>query len=1066
MRSGGQLSLIGGAGMGHLFRAEVLKRYLHEHSTTPIVSIDENAKRIASWLGSLSVTTAGESSLETAFTNDILCGVLGYSIYPPQPGDIASLYQKPSSQVTRIPRTPDAMLGEFHENGLQFTAAVELKTPGTDLDAPQPRVNSETPVEQGFYYGRRILGTRWVLVSDMRRIRLYSVESDGEYEEIRLDDCVKSGQPTEMYRRLHFLFHHQYLIAERENSQVALLYEKSAAQRLEVRDSFYQAYYDIRTDLYQAVRKAAADLDHPDRQQLLGATQRLLDRLVFLYFCEDHPQQLIPRTTVQKVCDAARLMPGTSGSKVYRALKDLFREVDAGSPAGNKIRIFGYNGELFKDHPIVDRIDLPDALHDKQYLVSDGKRGQRRVSGVWGLHEYDFWSELNEHLLGHIFEQSLSDMGAVGTKGERTAAERLRERKKHGIFYTSSILSDFLADSAIEALLDESAPIGDSGDLDQSLGGRLSALHDLRIIDLACGSGAFLVSAYHALLREYWRVRLSTEKVANPAGGPAPDLFQAAAAADQASLLRQCLYGADILPQAVEIAKLALWLSSARNGEKVADLGANLVAADSLRIDCVLEALSLECGTVDLVIGNPPWGGEVTPEAYRLAAESLGIPSDERLDTWELFLLLGIHVLREGGRLSLVIPDSFFYSEKQRTRQRLLSMATVEKLHYLGPDWFGNQVRMGTVVIQARKGSPDRNTDIFCSVLAGDLRRQAIRGKIPLTQLESQMGHQVPMARVLDSETAEFQVFRGKEDDRIMERMVASSIAMGDLCERGRGEEVNKSGTLWVCPGCLAITTPGAKAKGGGYNEKACPTCGHILTAQNVQAARLTADLTGTPSSLLPYIDGDDINRRYQTVTPTKGLRTDVTGWAYKPCGLYASPKILIRQAGVGIVATLDLTNARCPQSVYVYRLLEEHASAGYAHEYVLAALLSRTMTYYVFKQFGEIDPAKAHSKLTHDRLQSLPIPRLDFADQRHRDIQAAIVADVRLLLAGTAALGGEEDGRVELQLRRLWGIAAVEGAYVNSQFYGLDNSQVVRDLFPAGPPKPQEIPPPVENHV
>lgn len=1061
MRISGQLSLLGGAGSGHLIRAEILKRYLHEHATTDIPSADDNAKRIATWVGSLASTNATESSLEHSFTNDILCRVLGYTLFPPAPGTTASLYPKPSSQVTRIGRTPDALLGEFGDTALRFTAAVELKSPGADLDAPQPRVNNETPVEQGFYYGQRILGVKWVVVSDMQRIRLYSVESDGEYEEFRLSDCFDGNRkPTEEYRRLHFLLHDNYLVRDHENSQVSLLYDKSAAQQLEVRDSFYRAYYEIRADLYQAIRQAARGLaDHCDRPQLLEATQRLLDRLVFICFCEDHPQQLIPRGTIQRVCDAARLMPGSSRSKVYAALKDLFREVDAGSPAGNRIHIFGYNGELFKEHRIIDHIDLPDSLHDKQYVVQDNKHRQRRVSGVWGLHEYDFWTELNEHLLGHIFEQSLSDLDDVGTPRARGAAERLQERRSGGIYYTSSILSDFLANSAIQALLDETAPIAAAGSLKESLATRLSALLGVRVADFACGSGAFLVSAYHALLREYWRLRASMAKVDVSPGQANPDLFTSTAAADQAGLLRRGLYGADILPQAVEIAKLALWLSSARKSEKVADLGSNIAVADSLRFGHLMHALALEPGSLDLVIGNPPWGGVCDPSAYEEATAALGVSSQERLDTWELFLLLGLRALKEGGRLALVLPDSFFYSEKENTRQRLLEMATVEKLHYLGPDWFGPQVRMGTLVIQARRGSVNRDADILCSVLAGGLRRQTIQGKVPLTQVEAQTGRQVPMARVMDSPSAEFQVFRGRRDDRIIEQMSANSICLGKLCERARGEEVNKAGKLWICPSCSALTTPGTKVKGGGSNAKACPQCGYMLLEDKVHVTSLIVDTSASSADMVPYVDGDDIHRRYQAVRPTKEIRTGVPGWSYKPSALYASPKILIRQAGVGLVATLDHTSARCPQSVYIYRLQAEYASQGYAYEYVLAALLSRTMTYYIFKQYGEIDPAKAHSKLTHDRLESLPIPRLDLSSGYVRGMQDSIIAHVRELLAGSAKLGGEQDADIELTLRQLWHVDVDDGAYINGQFYGLDNSQVVQDLFPGGPPFPQDSP-------
>ena len=203
------------------------------------------------------------------------------------------------------------------------------------------------------------------------------------------------------------------------------------------------------------------------------------------------------------------------------------------------------------------------------------------------------------------------------------------------------------------------------------------------------------------------------------------------------------------------------------------------------------------------------------------------------------------------------------------------------------------------------------------------------------------------------------------------------------------------------------------------------------------------------------FIDGDDINRRYARVEPRKWLRLAVPGWSYKDQSLYRSPKILLRQAGVGICATLDESSSWCPQSVYMYRLRENEAAKGYRHEFVLASLLSRTMAYFVFKRFAEVDPAKAHAKLTHERLADLPIPAVDFKRSAQKRAHDRIVANVERLLNGNAEIGGEEDREIEQVLRDLWGLDGADGAYINGEFFDVPDSQVLRDLFPAGPPKP-----------
>jgi hypothetical protein len=1054
-----QFSLFGGGtGKGLLFSPGLLSQYLDESKTKVIPNELGRAQILRSWLNAIHGSQATESSLESKFLTDILVGALGYTLYPVH-GSTASLFLKPPAKYTRISRTPDAVLGTFSEELFRFSAVLELKTPGTDLDLPQTREGNETPVEQGFFYGRSILGVRWVLVSDMRLIRLYAVGSPTEYEEFDLRLCVDAeGKPTEHFRRLHFLLHHQYLVDGHEQAPVALVYSKSTERQIAIRDTFYQAYYQIRADLFEAVRAAATKLAwSATRDDLLEATQRLLDRMLFIYYCEDHPEGLIPNGTVKKVTEAARLIPGPSETKVYASLKQLFREVDKGSPPASGVQVAGYNGELFKEHPIIDRIDLPDALHDRRYTFDEPDGVRRTIRGVWGLHVFDFWTELNEHLLGHIFEESLSDLEQLGLPNPPSAADKLRERKAHGIFYTAYILSDFLSAGALRSILDERAPISGKtqGKLAELLSVRLEALLTLRVLDPACGSGAFLVSAYREMVEEYWRVRSLQETLGQ--GKKARSLFDNAGAQDQATLLRSSLFGADLLPQAVEIAKLALWLRSARKGEKVADLGGNITAGNSLEIEKFFDRLHSAPGTFDLVIGNPPWGAELEPEVRRRAVAALGVP-DVDWDSWELFVLLGLRALKEGGRLAFVVPDSILYPAKGRIRKLLLESATLEKMHNLGPDWFGSQVRMGTVVFQARKGLVKDEDQALSTLLAGSLRSQAIRGKLPLTQVEAQRSRTLPLGRILRSPKFEIEVFRGVEDDLLMGRMTARSLALSDLCWRSRGEEMNKAGLIWICPGCLSPTTPGEKQKGGGYNSKPCPTCGLVLREGAVQTQNLVQDWKPAGPGWATFIDGDDVNRRYRRVIPSKWIKTDLSGWTYKGPSIYAPPKILVRQAGVGIVATLDDTASWCPQSVYVYKLKPAYRDEGYTHEYVLGALLSRTMAYYIFKRFSEVDPAKAHAKLTHERLGTLPIPKVDFSSAQQRDWRDNIDSAVKKLLAGSAMIGGAEDRLIEQSLRQLWGLSGEDGAYINREFADLPESQVIRDLFPEGVPRPDLV--------
>lgn len=980
---------------------------------------------------------------------------------------MATAYPKPPPSVTGIRKEPDLVLGEFptriQDGEHRIDAVLELKSPGTSLDAPQNRAQTLTPVQQAFDYGRTIPGVRWVLVSDMETIRLYSIDSQWTFETFNLAECARAVPGEDpAFRRLVLFLHHDYLIQQADDSPVSRLRAASSRGLLEIADGFYSTYSAIRSDIFRELEAAARVIrPAPTREELIEALQRLLDRLLFLYYCEDHPDQLIPRRTVEDTTSAAARLPGPSSVRIYQHLKALFREVDTGSPPASGVHLDGYNGELFKPHRIVDCVDLPDTLAQKPYEAPVGGGQTRVVRGAWGLHAYDFWQELDEHVLGRIFEESLSDLVALRKGEPASEAERLAERKRGGIYYTTRIISDFLAESALSAVLRERPAWNSTGTTDPLaiLQAQASELLSLRIADLSCGSGAFLVSVYRQLLGESWRISSAVDAAANKRSrGLRLEAFSNDLT--QAQLLRSCVYGVDLLPQAVELAKLSLWLRSARRHEKVADLGHNIAVGDSLDTDGPLARLGLLKTGTDLVIGNPPWGGGLDETVTKRISKLLGLDPAVQLDSWELFLRLAIHLTRPGGRIAMVLPDSLLYPDKADTRRYIFETTKVEKVHYLGPDWFGPKVRMATLLVQLKKGEPSQGSDVILAMmLSGEANRRARSGELPLAQLEAQYGRLLPAGRSLRSPTFDIEVFRDTVDDEIIGRMLSHSVPLSELCNRARGEEMSKGGALWVCPSCMHPTVPGVKRKGGELAPKICPTCGHTLESGNVTAVKLVVSQRPPQGEVsAPFLDGDDVNRRYVTPSIRKWIRLGVPGVEYKPATTYIDPKILIRQAGVGVVATLDESGSYCPQSVYLYRLKKEYAARGISSEFVLAALLSRTMAYFVFKRFSEVDPAKAHAKLTHDRLATFPIPRLDLDNPEQSAMHAEIQGAVRSLLSGQDRIGSEADLAIESKLRSLWGLSAEDGAHINGEFANLPESQVVLDLFPGGRPKRQRF--------
>jgi hypothetical protein len=257
----------------------------------------------------------------------------------------------------------------------------------------------------------------------------------------------------------------------------------------------------------------------------------------------------------------------------------------------------------------------------------------------------------------------------------------------------------------------------------------------------------------------------------------------------------------------------------------------------------------------------------------------------------------------------------------------------------------------------------------------------------------------------------------------------------------------------------MTYTVPGEKKKGGGYRDKNCPSCKAVLTAKNVVLESLVSDTQRGPYNV-PYVDGGNLISRYDTPL-RRFIRTDLSpldSRLLKRAQLFRGPKILIRQAGVGVAATIVKDDSRCPQSVYIYRVTEEARLQGYSNEFILACLVSRIMNFIVMKRFGEIDPARAFAKLTHARIEALPIPNI--VEPEHKLVAREVDELVEGMLS-ERQLGGQADHRIESLLRRLWGIEPDEGRYINGFYSNLPDGQAVRDLFPDG--APISVPPPIE---
>lgn len=1028
-----------------LFSDDVLNQILSEHRLDIIPNIDKIYDWVISWIEIAKNKKEKEVTLEQKFNSYLFQDVLEYILFPSL--ETSNAYPKPNSKVSGLRGEPDLLLGYFSQTEFTPQVVVELKKPNINLDAIQKisKSKSRTPIEQGFQYANNLETVKWVIVSDMLEIRLYSIDNNEFYQCFKIRDFINKNDKsiTDHFRIFYYLINKNSLITNSGQSKTHKILSASNNSQIEIKNGFYEIYRKIRFDLFKAIK-----LNSPKtytNKELLKATQKILDRLLFIYYCEDHPDNLLKSFLVRDTIKNAINFPSSSNDKIYKSLKLIFHGIDNGLESPN-LTIPKYNGELFKPDVIVDSIELPDALNDIIYETKINKK-KIVIHGIWGLHEFDFWKQLNKELLGNIFEKSLSELTILASEEDVTKSDSLAEQKKWGIYYTASLLANYLAESVITQSLLENELIQESldnisktkkaTDLELIIDNLLIEIKSIKIVDFSCGSGVFLNAALKNLLQPY---RNAIESKISKTGDYT--IFTELSISKQNEILSSCIHGFDLLPQAVEISKLSLWLTTAKKGESTTSLNKNFIVGNSLDPKNYEQFKS----SFNIILGNPPWGGDYDIADSTILLEKYDLNESE-WDTWELFILLGHYLLKKNGRIGLVIPDTIHQSKKQKIRAFITDNFIVEKFYNLGSDWFGKDVRMGTCIIQLKKAQPTEN-NFKSMVIAGDIRKNIIAGNIPFKQIELKYIQTNSQDRVRNDPLKEFKIAYNNRDVDISKVIDTNSYNFKKLVSKFRGEEFSKSGDFWECPNCFNITTTGRQSKGD-FKSKICPKCQLELESNNIKKINILKDLNSKKYNL--WLDGDVLEHRYINLKKNIFQRIDLrllkerSNIKVKNDEKYKKARLLIRQAGIGITGTMNYSIAKFPQSIYGFWCNDFARSLGYTEEFLLAALTSRVSHYYLFKRFGEIDTSSNHIKVTLEKLNQFPIPRIS-----KKDIdQVQIITELVKNMIDSEQFNFNIDFQIEFELRKLWNISPQDGMYINSTFDLVHAPKTMKYLFP-----------------
>jgi len=301
------------------------------------------------------------------------------------------------------------------------------------------------------------------------------------------------------------------------------------------------------------------------------------------------------------------------GTNLYDHLLRLCHLINGSRERQNReCGVTRYNGGLFNPdlHPLLEtwRIDdkaLGDVLRQLIFAQPPARASQRQLQ--LSTDETIDYSTLEVRQLGDIYEGLLgAHFVRVGDRLE--LRDENGENHRHGIFYTPDWVVKYLVR---ETLAPQLAGIENAEDVQRALAAKSeekrrdnSFAHGvlrLSIVDPAMGSGHFLVRADEALADHILRhptTRIMTRAVVSSGPGkigreeiiaqglvpisPGISQEQAEIAYWRRRVVEACIYGVDINPMAVELAKLSLWLTCIATDEPLNFLDHHLRCGNAL----------------------------------------------------------------------------------------------------------------------------------------------------------------------------------------------------------------------------------------------------------------------------------------------------------------------------------------------------------------------------------------------------------------------------------------------------------------------------------------------------
>lgn len=761
-----------------------------------------------------------EEEYQDGFLIDVFQNSLGYTLKTTNPKDY-NLSREAKNETDS--KKADGALWLDNE----IVGVIELKS--------QNSKNLDKIEAQAFDYHNSHSKSKYIIISNFNELRLY-IDKKTQYQKFNLFYLN-----YDEFKKLHLLLSYESI---REDIPLKLK-EKSNSFEANISKELYRDFSTFRTHLFENLIKN----NDMDKSQLLRLTQKLCDRIIFILFAED--RGLLRDNSIKEIRE--HFQNDIFDKSLYEYYKKYFNAINEGN---EKLKIPKYNGGLFAQDETLDTLIIDDNILDTQ---------------VQKLSDYDFQSDISVNILGHIFEQSLTDLEELQASIDSQDFDKKQtKRKKDGVFYTPEYITKYIVDNTLGKMcIDKREEINITQIVSpknpkkptqkeqlqkQNLNIYRDWLLHIKILDPACGSGAFLNQALDFLIKEHTIIQDELSILGDIT----------AYVEIEKSILENNLYGVDINEDATEIAKLSLWLKTAQSGRELTSLADKIKTGNSLIDDksVVDNAFVWEDefpdvfknGGFDVVIGNPPWNGKIPNNQSIIISKTFNIEL-KNLNMFAVFFYLANKIIKDNGYIDLLIPEVIIKNSSYlELRDLLINKYNLESITNHGQF---PAVASNTVDICYQNTSPNNITKV-CKK----------NSELHIVKIiDTNLYNQNPIKAL------SFEI--DNEKQKILNK-ISKYTELSKISKIKRGIELGQVTNLIECSNCKKYTELSTKY----YTNRDNNICKYCHSIINIEKSFSISSRIKDEKYKTPCLSGKEINR--YVINDFYYITTDLLGIDYK----------------------------------------------------------------------------------------------------------------------------------------------------------------------------------------